>query len=80
MRRSTQGRAYTAEDTDRLLHEMESSERSNADTVRLLSLTKKTWILLDDINRLICSETTKFILKHKPIFDKEKLALIEIQY
>ena len=40
---------------------------------------RKSWTLLEDINRTICNERTSFILEHKPIFDEQKLILIEIQ-
>ena len=48
-------------------------------TLELLSQLKKQWRLLESSNSYICQSTTDFILKHKPIFDNQKLILIKIE-
>ena len=34
---------------------------------------------MNQCNKIICQETTKFILKNKPIFDEEKLKLYKLE-
>lgn len=47
--------------------------------LKLIHLMKIHHELLDQCNTIICKETTKFILKNKPIFDKEKLKLYKLE-
>ena len=55
-----------------------NSYKNNDNVLKLIHENKKQWNLLEDINSLICNETTNFILQNKPVFDKEKLKLIKI--
>ena len=55
-----------------------NSYKNNDNVLKLIHENKKHWTLLEDINTLICNETTNFILQNKPVFDKEKLKLIKI--
>lgn len=43
-----------------------------------MSLLKKQWQNFSDTNFAICQESTDFVIKHKPEFDREKLKLIRL--
>lgn len=47
--------------------------------LKLIQLMKIQHELLGQCNKIICQETTKFILKNKPIFDEEKLKLYKLE-
>mmetsp|Transcript_8298 Transcript_8298/g.15641 ORF Transcript_8298/g.15641 Transcript_8298/m.15641 type:complete len:309 (-) Transcript_8298:119-1045(-) len=45
---------------------------------KLTGLLKKQWQSFTDTNFAICQESTEFVVEHKPVFDKEKLKLIQL--
>lgn len=45
---------------------------------KLTGLLKKQWQSFTDTNFAICQESTDFVVEHKPVFDKEKLKLIQL--
>lgn len=46
--------------------------------LKLDSKVKSAWTIMDAINKSLYHSTTDAILKHKPIFDKQKLILIRV--
>lgn len=59
--------------------DLESNDSdTNCDIFKLKSVLQKAWVLLVNINTCICQESADFVLRNKPIFDKQKLILIQI--
>lgn len=54
------------------------STSSSTIAFKLSGLLKKQWQNFSDTNFAICQEPTEFVVEHKPIFDKEKLKLIQL--
>jgi hypothetical protein len=52
--------------------------RSNDKIILLIKHQKDIWKILNKTNTYICQCNTSFILKNKPVFDKQKLILIKL--
>ncbi len=63
--------------TDDILHDIENGVSD--DKIQLINFLNKQHVLIEECNKIICQETTKFILKNKPIFDAEKLKLYKLE-
>lgn len=74
MRRQSIKRSLTTEDCVKFRKGIKNDR-----ILRLISLMNKQEKLLQNINMFICNESRNFVMKHKHIFDKEKLKLIQIK-
>jgi hypothetical protein len=54
-----------------------SKYKDNSDVLILIHLIQKQWVLLNELNYSICQHPVEFVVKNKPILDKEKLILIQ---
>lgn len=52
---------------------------TSCDKIKLINLLTKQYGLIEECNRIICQEATKFILANKPVFDAEKLKLYKLE-
>jgi hypothetical protein len=73
MRRKKCTKSLTTDD----MHSMNNCMNNNY-MITLLHYINKQANLLGDINIMISCEDTNFILKHKPVFDTEKIKLIHL--
>ena len=55
-----------------------SKYRSNDKIILLIKHQRDIWKILNKTNTYICQCNTSFILKNKPVFDKQKLILIKL--
>lgn len=66
--------SVTTDDVDEL-----SKYKDNSKVLQLLFNVNKQFDILAECNTFICQNRTDFINKHKPVFDNEKLVLINIK-
>ena len=76
-----QRKTFTIDDipTAKLKKAWNENKQESNNLLKLLQIMKIQIEVLEQCNRIICQETTKFILKNKPIFDGEKLKLYKLE-
>jgi hypothetical protein len=69
--RNQKKNSRTTDDLEKL-----SKYKSNDKVIQLISSMRTQWKLLSEVNTFICQNNMDFIKKNKPIFDNQKLMLI----
>lgn len=68
----------TSQRTPFLNNKVAKKSNYRGSVFKLIQGTQRLWKLWNDIAYGICQEPTAFVVKNKPLFDEEKLALISI--